>query len=149
MPANSIMPKPEALSLPAPASDDAKANPGLEGATRVQQGVNEFHLADRSFHAALARFSGGISPVALLLAYTDWLSHLAASPQRQLEISQEAVRDANRLLEASQRSLATGQGPWSLIKPQAQDRRFARAEWETTAVQSAGTGISANTTMVA
>src|SRR6266702_387792 len=131
MPANSIMLKSEALSLPAPDGDAAKANPGREDATRVpQQEASESHPADRAFHAALARFSGGISPVALLLAYTDWLSHLAASPQRQLEISQEAARDAKRFLEASQHFFTAAHGPWSLIKPQAQDRRFARPEWE-------------------
>ena len=131
MPANSIMLKSEALSLPAPDGDAAKANPGREDATRVpQQEASESHPVDHAFHAALARFSGGISPVALLLAYTDWLSHLASSPQRQLEISQEAVRDAKRFLEASQHFFTAAQGPWSLIKPQAQDRRFARPEWE-------------------
>src|SRR6266436_1934398 len=99
MPANSTMPKAEALTLPSPAGDDAKGHPGREDAIRVQQQeVDESHPADRAFHATLARFSGGISPIALLLAYTDWLSHLAASPQRQLEISQEAVRDTKRLL---------------------------------------------------
>lgn len=92
--------------------------------------VEESHPADRAFHAALARFSGGISPVALLLAYTDWLLHLATSPQRQLEISQEAVRDARQLLETYQHFFAADHGPWSLIKPSPQDRRFARPEWE-------------------
>ena len=78
----------------------------------------------------LARLSGGISPTALLLAYTDWLSHLAASPQRQIEIAQEALIDAKRFIDASQRFFSPGQGPWSLIKPQPQDRRFGRPEWE-------------------
>src|SRR6266702_5299663 len=131
MPASSIMPKAEPLPLPAPAGVDAKASQGREDAPLVQQPeVGESHPADRAFHAALARFSGGISPVALLLAYTDWLAHLASSPQRQLEISQEAIRDAKRFLEASQHFFTSAQGPWSLIKPQAQDRRFARPEWE-------------------
>src|SRR5450432_1705086 len=127
MPASSTMPRAEALSLPAAAGADAKAHPRREDATEIQrQETDETHPADRAFHAALARFSGGISPIALLLAYTDWLSHLATSPQRQLEISQAAVRDARRLLETSQQFLAAGEGPWSLIKPQPQDRRFAR-----------------------
>ena len=57
-------------------------------------------------------FTGGISPVALLLAYTDWLSHLAASPQRQLEISQEAVLQAPRqLFEAARHFFSPDQGP--------------------------------------
>ena len=74
--------------------------------------------------------TGGISPAALLLAYTDWLSHLAASPQRQIEISQEAVLGASRFLEAALHYFSPDQGPWSLIKPQAQDRRFDGPEWE-------------------
>jgi polyhydroxyalkanoate synthase len=129
MPARSTMPRAEALPLPAPARWHALS--GREAASHVQQReAGQFHPADRAFHAALARFSGGISPIALLLAYTDWLSHLATSPQRELEISQAAVRDARRLLEAARDFFAAGQGPWSLIRPQAQDRRFARPEWE-------------------
>jgi poly[(R)-3-hydroxyalkanoate] polymerase subunit PhaC len=90
----------------------------------------EPHRGDRMLHAMLARLSGGISPTALLLAYTDWLSHLAASPQRRLEVAQEGLIDARRFLEAAQRFFSPGQGPWSLIKPQSQDRRFGRPEWE-------------------
>jgi len=90
----------------------------------------ETDRADRMLHAMLARLSGGISPTALLLAYTDWLSHLAASPQRRLEIAQEGLIDSKRFLEAAQRFFSPGQGPWSLIKPQPQDKRFGRAEWE-------------------
>jgi len=110
---------------------EAEAQPVRENFSQVPRTeVEESHPADRAFHAALARFSGGISPVALLLAYTDWLSHLATSPQRQLEISQEAVRDARHLLETSQHFFAADHGPWFLIKPSPQDRRFARQEWE-------------------
>lgn len=58
--------------------------------------------ADRAFHAMLARLTGGISPVALSLAYMDWASHLAAAPQRQMEIGQDALRGAKQLLEAAQ-----------------------------------------------
>ena len=32
------------------------------------------------------RLTGGISPVALSLAYTDWTQHLIASPDKQLEL---------------------------------------------------------------
>jgi polyhydroxyalkanoate synthase len=90
----------------------------------------ETYRADRTLHALLARLSGGISPTALVLAYTDWLSHLAASPQRRLEIAQEGILDTKRFLEAAQRFFSPGQGPWSLIKPQPQDKRFGRPEWE-------------------
>jgi polyhydroxyalkanoate synthase len=78
----------------------------------------------------LARLTGGISPIALLLAYTDWLSHLATSPQRQMEISQDALLGAKRFFESALHYFSPDQGPWSLIKPQPQDRRFAEREWE-------------------
>jgi polyhydroxyalkanoate synthase subunit PhaC len=128
---NSILPKAEVRTLPALAGDGAPGHPGGEDAAQVRpQREGESHPADRAFHAGLARLSGGISPIALLLAYTDWLSHLAVSPQRQLEISQQAVQDAMRFFEAAQHFFVPGHGPWSLIKPQVPDRRFARPEWE-------------------
>jgi polyhydroxyalkanoate synthase subunit PhaC len=65
-----------------------------------------------------------------LLAYTDWASHLAAAPQRQMEIAQEAVRTAGRIFESALHYTEPDHGPWSLIKPQPQDRRFAAPEWE-------------------
>jgi len=107
------------------------AMPTEQPAPPVTQGADgETYQADRALHAMLARLTGGISPAALLLAYADWLSHLASSPQRQIEISQDALVEAKRLFEAAQNFHSPGQGPWSLIKPQAQDRRFARPEWE-------------------
>src|SRR5215475_9855629 len=55
---------------------------------------SESYPIDRAFHAMLARLTGGISPIALSLACLDWASHLATAPQRQMEIAQDAVRDA-------------------------------------------------------
>jgi polyhydroxyalkanoate synthase subunit PhaC len=78
----------------------------------------------------LARFTGGISPVALVLAYIDWASHLAAAPQRRMEVSQDALRNATQFFEAALHWFSSKQGPWSLIKLQPQDHRFAGQEWE-------------------
>jgi polyhydroxyalkanoate synthase subunit PhaC len=88
------------------------------------------YQADRAFHAMLARLTGGISPVALSLAYIDWASHLMAAPQRQMEISQDALRSAGKLFKSALHYFSSAQGPWSLIQPQPQDRRFAKPEWE-------------------
>jgi polyhydroxyalkanoate synthase len=90
----------------------------------------EPYQADRAFHAMLARFTGGISPVALVLAYIDWASHLAAAPQRRMEVSQDALRNATQFFEAALHWFSSKQRPWSLIKPQPQDHRFAGQEWE-------------------
>ena len=136
-----ILPPPKATRpiLPrpahAPANDDRRAEiprsaHGEAAPARLQEEGDDAYQADRAFHAMLARATGGIAPAALLLAYTDWLSHLAAAPQRRMEMSQEAVQGASRFLEAALHYFSPDQGPWSLIKPQAQDRRFDGTEWE-------------------
>jgi polyhydroxyalkanoate synthase len=85
--------------------------------------------ADRALHSVLARFSGGLSPIALWLAFTDWATHLATAPQRQIEIAQDAAREGGKFFGAMLRP-PSDWTPWSLIKPQPQDRRFDGPEWE-------------------
>ena len=60
-------------ALPAPSVEQPSNLPAVDA-----QPVTEPYPLDRAFHAMLARFTGGISPVALSLAYLDWSSHLAA-----------------------------------------------------------------------
>jgi polyhydroxyalkanoate synthase len=141
VPPISTLPKAEAPRLPCPAhalgySKDRRAvvpgEPRPDPGSDAHQGQPlEAYRADRAFHAMLARLTAGISPVALSLAYIDWASHLAAAPQRQMEISQDALRSASRFFESALHYFSPGRGPWSLIKPQPQDRRFARPEWQT------------------
>jgi poly[(R)-3-hydroxyalkanoate] polymerase subunit PhaC len=90
----------------------------------------ETDAADRALHAMLARLTGGISPVALSLAFIDWASHLASAPQRQMEVARDAAQSGQQLFETALHYFSSNKGPWSLIKPQPQDRRFARPEWE-------------------
>jgi polyhydroxyalkanoate synthase len=105
--------------LPAP-SETIAAKPAAP--------ASEPYPFDRALHALLARFTGGISPLALSLAWLDWGAHLAAAPQRQLEISRNVLRDSGRLLEAA--AHAALQPPWSVIQPQPRDRRFKNPQWE-------------------
>jgi polyhydroxyalkanoate synthase len=76
----------------------------------------------------MARLTGGISPVALSLAYINWASHLAAAPQRRMEIAQDALRSASQFVESALHFFSPGQGSWSLIKSKPQDRRFAEPD---------------------
>jgi polyhydroxyalkanoate synthase len=136
----SSLPKVGAQRLPCPAhaagygegsraAVPGEVRPEPASETRKDQS-RETLETDRAFHAMLARLSGGISPVALSLAYIDWAAHLASSPQRQIEIAQDALRSGSQLFESALHALSPEQGPWSLIKPQPQDRRFAKPEWE-------------------
>jgi polyhydroxyalkanoate synthase len=136
----STLPTPEAPRLPCPAHAPgyggdsrtvapAESRPAPARETPPERQA-ETYQGDRAFHAMVARLTGGISPVALSLAYIDWASHLAAAPQRQVEIAQDGMRNAASFFETALRCFSSDQGPWSLIKPQPQDRRFARPEWE-------------------
>jgi polyhydroxyalkanoate synthase len=107
-----------------------RGEPRAAQSSETREKPPETYQADRALHALLARLTGGISPVALSLAYIDWASHLAAAPQRQMEIAQNALRSAGQFFESALHYFSPGQGPWSLIKPQPQDRRFVGPEWE-------------------
>jgi polyhydroxyalkanoate synthase len=86
-------------------------------------------LADRSFHAWLAKFTGGLSPAAVAVAFADWQLHLLASPGKRAALAGEALQNARRFAEALAAKYPTSQ-PWSLIKPPANDRRFSDPDWE-------------------
>lgn len=86
-------------------------------------------IIDRLSRAAIARFTGGLSPAALGLAIADWQIHLAASPGKQLTLAAEAIAQALKSYEA----LAAPDPvyrPWRLIRAAPADRRFADPDWE-------------------
>src|ERR1700751_3480176 len=86
-------------------------------------------LVDRSFHAALARFTGGLSPAALELAFADWQLHLLASPGKQAALTGQAMQAGFPFADALTPRHATFK-PWSAIKPPENDRRFRGSDWE-------------------
>jgi polyhydroxyalkanoate synthase len=84
---------------------------------------------DRSFHAALARFTGGVSPAALALACADWQLHLLASPGKQAGLVGQAIQNTFQFFDSMVPRRATFQ-PWSLIRQPESDRRFSSPDWE-------------------
>src|SRR5512147_2038940 len=59
-----------------------------------------FDVIDRSFHATLARFTGGLSPAAVALAFADWQLHLLAAPGKRTALAGEAIQHALQFAEA-------------------------------------------------
>lgn len=88
-----------------------------------------FDKIDRSFHAALARATGGLSPAALSLAFSDWLLHLASSPGKQMALVNQAAWEGLQYAKAVLPAHFIFQ-PWSVIKPSPADRRFSSSDWE-------------------
>ena len=95
-------------------------------------------IIDRATHATVARFTAGLSPMAIGGAYLDWLGHLAFAPGKQVQLVQKAAKKAARYAAWLPRSAASGCAP--CIEPLPQDRRFqdpAWQRWPANAVQQA------------
>lgn len=84
---------------------------------------------DVPVHAAIARLSGGLSPVALSEACTDWAQHLWLSPDKQVELFQSYARQWQRFLFYCARVCADSGCP-ACVEPLPHDKRFADLEWQ-------------------
>lgn len=91
--------------------------------------INEDTPFDRLLRAEIGRYTGGLSPVALALAFADWSMHLGLSPNRQAEIMRKGVRKSLRLAAYLGRC-AAGDGSQRCIEPLPQDNRFDAPEWQ-------------------
>ena len=88
-----------------------------------------FTTLDRMARASLGRYSLGISPAALSLAFADWGMHMAMSPGKQQLLLQKALRKATRYgLYLARAALEPGCA--ACIQPLPQDRRFRGAAWQ-------------------
>lgn len=83
---------------------------------------------NRAAHARLARFTSGLSPVSMNSAFTDWWTHLAIAPGKQLELATKALE---QWMSLSQHALACAiQQPEPCVEPLPQDRRFRAQQWQ-------------------
>ncbi len=87
-------------------------------------------VTDRSLHAATARFTGGLSPAALVAAYLDWATHLANAPGKRLALIDKAKRKALRFANYAYRYGIEGGKTECCIEPLPQDHRFVNEEWQ-------------------
>jgi polyhydroxyalkanoate synthase len=84
---------------------------------------------DRAFKANLARLTAGVSPAGVAGVYFDWLSHLALSPGKQLELVEKAARKFVRFSRYAGRTAVDPNTP-PCIDPLPQDRRFNDSGWQ-------------------
>ncbi|WP_027853591.1 PHA/PHB synthase family protein [Marinobacterium litorale] len=85
---------------------------------------------DRVMHAFEGRFTQGISPASLALAYADWLIHVGHSPGKMNELLENLTRKQQAYLVWSIRAAIDPETP-PLIQPLEQDRRFNDPAWQT------------------
>src|SRR6185437_4350686 len=77
----------------------ATTRPGQVSDAVVEPAPPAYELIDRSLRANIARWTGGLSPAALALAFADWQLRIATSPAMRLFLTQEATGEALRLAE--------------------------------------------------
>ena len=91
----------------------------------ASRGAPEAAGLDQLVQAWRARLTGGISPVALALAFADWAAHLAGMPDRQAELMTQAWSGAARLAVSA---LKGGGADGAGASPPG-DPRFDSAGW--------------------
>lgn len=106
----------------------SKRPPSLAKAATTQEEPRPFSF-DRPLHAATARITAGISPAALMQAYTDWAQHLLASPDKQVALVEKAIRKWTRYIGYSLRA-STDPDCEACIEPLPQDKRFDGDSWQ-------------------
>jgi polyhydroxyalkanoate synthase subunit PhaC len=110
-------------------SGPARASRGAEtGEAGIAPGLlPRYTQFDRLWHAGQAKLTAGISMPAVVGAWSDWASHLANAPGRQLELAQAAWHDAWRCWLFASR--AAGGSASEPFPPEGDDPRFADPAW--------------------
>ena len=115
----------DAPSLPAVVQPAARA-----GSAPQERSEPHLHAAlDRGAMASLARFTGGLSPHAMIDAWSDWAMHLARAPGRQLELAERAQANALKLAQYSAAQM-TGQAGDKPFAPGRYDTRWTHEGWD-------------------
>lgn len=84
---------------------------------------------DRMIHAQMGRWVGWLSPATAIIAYFDWLSHLAMSPAKQMEVLHKTVEDFSRFFLYLLKFMH-GKTCKPCIEGRKGDKRFRNAMWD-------------------
>jgi len=125
-----LRPLPAAAEVPADRIPSAQESPASQIDARDSFAVTALaDIIDRSLHAAVARFTAGLSPAALAHAYLDWVTHLTYAPGKRLQLVDKATRKAVRFANYASRCAVAGHETPCCIEPLPQDKRFAGEGW--------------------
>lgn len=85
---------------------------------------------DKGLKAAQARFTGGLSPIALAAAYSDWALHLSSAPGKQMQLAEKAAKKAWRFANYAMHCAGHPETSGTCITPLPQDHRFSGEHWQ-------------------
>lgn len=86
---------------------------------------------DKALKAAVAKFTAGLSPIALMSAYSDWALHLAAAPGKRLKLVSKSAKKSWKLASYAAHCASQPDEAHKCIEPLPQDRRFRDEAWQT------------------
>ena len=110
-----------AMNEPCTETKQAADEPDVRAPAAEQAG-------DRALHAAVARFTGGVSPVPFAAAFLDWAMHLALSPAKQAELFSLGI--SGGLHNATYAWTSAGGSPNDPCRcALPQDNRFRAPQW--------------------
>jgi polyhydroxyalkanoate synthase len=87
------------------------------------------YVLDHILHAAVAKFTGGISPASLIIAGFDWWEHLLFSPSK-LQMLSQSIFDKTAQISQYTMQAASGVETDPIIIPPPADRRFTSDGWK-------------------
>lgn len=99
-----------------------------DGPARPQTTMEQ--AMDKRLNAVVAKFTAGLSPIALAAAYSDWALHLASAPGKRLELLEKAGSKVQRLANYATTCSTTPATSETCIAPLPQDRRFKADSWQ-------------------
>jgi polyhydroxyalkanoate synthase subunit PhaC len=83
---------------------------------------------DQPLHAAVARLTSGVAPAGVDLAYTDWRQHYLLSPDKQISLFAQGMRNWQTLFALGAQA-ALGPAAPAVVEASPQDKRFADPAW--------------------
>ncbi len=97
----------------------------------VDGGSDIHETLDHTAQVWLSRFTHGLSPAALMGAWFDWATHIAAAPGKRLQLAEKATDQAIRQARSMIKCATTTDETKPCINPLPQDKRFSDDAWQT------------------
>ena len=91
-------------------------------------GIHE--TLDHATQVWLSRFTHGLSPAAVMGAWFDWATHMAAAPGRQLRLAEKAAEKTGKYMRYAIECANSSEPAHRCIEPLPQDRRFSDDAWQ-------------------
>lgn len=91
------------------------------------QPEHKYETFDKIVRSSMARITSGLSPYASAVAWADWLAHLATAPGRQLEMVEQAQKNAVKLGAYFTDQFRENAEP--PFHPKPEDHRFTHPGW--------------------